>query len=318
VLHRFERDRDYIVRDGHVELLDPHTGRALADRRLPHGLHRLLEIKEKCTPSAQQQTIASVPFQHFFRCYLGMAGISGTLNEVRGEIHHVYERWVVRIPSHCPSLRVDLPTRIFADRSTQLDALVSEVRQRQTVGQPVLVCTRSVEQSLGVSAMLTASALLHQVLNAYQDSEEATIVANAGRKGQVTVATNMAGRGTDIPLGDSVAELGGLHVISLAFNDARRLDRQLAGRAARQGDPGSFQHMPSLDDPYLIEAMPVVIRKLAKVLVMQGWHSPTRLLIRFMQRCIEWQHRRERLALYISRETVERRLAFGGEKESQL
>ena len=311
-LHRFERDRDYIVRDGRLELMDAHTGRAMPDRRLPHGLHRILELKEKCTPSPQHETIATLPFQHFFKRYIALVGISGTLKEVAGEIHHVYGRLVVPISPHRPSRRLDIPPRVFLDRSSQLQAMVIDVRRRQELEQPVLVCTRSVEQSLGVSAMLSAHGLEHQVLNAYQDAEEAAIVATAGQAGQLTVATNMAGRGTDIPLGAKVAELGGLHVISLAFNDARRLDRQLAGRAARQGDPGSCQQLQSLDDPYLCEAMPALIRQCASICVRRGWHKAAQNLIRGAQRRMEWTHRKERLTLYQSRERLERQLAFGG------
>jgi len=314
-LHRFERDRDYIVRGGRLELIDAHTGRAMPDRRLPQGLHRLLELKEKCTPSPQQETIATVPFQQFFKRYIGLAGISGTLNEVAGEIHHVYERFVIRVPSHRPSRRNDLQSMTCLHRSAQLQAMVNEVRHRQALEQPVLVCTRSVEQSMGVSAMLTAHGLHHQVLNAYQDAEEAAIVATAGQAGQLTVATNMAGRGTDIPLGQKVAELGGLHVISLAFNDARRLDRQLAGRAARQGDPGSYQKLHSLDDPFLVEAMPGVMQQCARTCIARGWQKAAFKLILWTQRHVEWKHRKERLLLYQNRERLERQLAFAGKPD---
>lgn len=313
-LHGFERDRDYIVRDGCLELLDGQTGRALPDRRLPHGLHRMLELKEKCKPSPGQETIASLPFQQFFRRYINLVGISGTLQEVGAEVHHVYDRLLVRIPSHRPSRRVDLPARVSVNRSAQLQALVDEVQQHHSRQQPILICTRSVEQSLGVSAMLTAHSLVHQVLNAYQDADEAAIVASAGQAGQITVATNMAGRGTDIPLGETVAERGGLHVVSLAFNDARRLDRQLAGRAARQGDPGSCQPLPSLDDAYLVEAMPAWLRPLANVLAANGWHRSAMVLVRLAQRRMEWRHQQQRRALYQSRETLERQLAYGGRR----
>lgn len=312
VLHKFERDRDYIVRDGRLELMDAHTGRAMPDRRLPHGLHTLLELKEKCTPTPQQDTIASVPFQHFFKRYIELVGISGTLLEVAGEIHHVYERFVVHVPPHRPSRRVDLPTQVFSDRTSQLQAMVNEVQRLQELQRPILICTRSVEQSLGVSAMLKAHGVLHQVLNAYQDSEEASIVANAGQAGHVTVATNMAGRGTDIPLGANIADTGGLHVLSLAFNDARRLDRQLVGRAARQGDPGSCQQLHSLDDPFLSEAMPIMIKQCARNCLKHGWQRAALLLILWMQRRMERKHKKERLVLYQSRERLARQLAFAG------
>lgn len=314
-LYRFERDRDYIVRDGRLELMDANTGRAMPDRRLPHGLHRLLEMKEKCTPSLQHETVATLPFQHFFKRYIALVGISGTLSEVAGEIHHVYARLVVPVAPHQPSRRLDIPGKVFLDRSSQLQAMVIDVRRRQELGQPVLVCTRSVEQSMGVSAMLNAHALEHQLLNAYQDAEEAAIVATAGQAGRLTVATNMAGRGTDIPLGENVAEAGGLHVISLAFNDARRLDRQMAGRAARQGDPGSYQQLQSLDDPYLCKAMPALFRQCASGCVSRGWHRAAQMLIRGAQRRMEWTHRKERLTLYQSRERLESQLAFGGKMD---
>lgn len=317
VLHRFERDRDYIVRDGQLDLMDAHTGRAMPDRRLPHGLHRLLEVKEKCVPSPQQETIAAVAFQHFFKRYIGLVGISGTMDEVSSEIHHVYQRLIVPVPSHRPCQRIDLPVKVYKDRSTALEAMVEDVKRRQDLKQPVLVCTRSVEQSLGVSGMLKAHGVIPRVLNAYQDAEEAAIVAAAGKAGAVTVATNMAGRGTDIPLGAGVAELGGLHVISLAFNDARRLDRQLAGRAARQGDPGSFQQFYCVDDPFLIEAMPTIIQQSANQLADRGLYKLLIMLVRTAQRRMEWQHRKQRLALFHSRESLERRLAFGGQANHQ-
>jgi len=311
-LHGYVKDRDYIVRDGALELLDGHTGRALPDRRLPHGLHRMLELKERCSSSAEQETIASLPFQQFFRRYVALVGISGTLQEVSAELHHVYNCLIVPIPLHRPSRRIELPARVFVNRSAQLQALVAAVKKRHARQQPVLVCTRSVEQSLGVSATLKAHGLAHQVLNAYQDAQEAQIVAAAGQAGQITIATNMAGRGTDIELGSGVADLGGLHVISLAFNEAGRLDRQLAGRAARQGDPGSFQAMPALDDPFLVEAMPALSARLACVLARRGWHGFAMAMIRLAQRRQEWRHEQERLALYRSREALERQLAYGG------
>jgi len=268
VLHRFEKDRDYIVRDGQLELMDAHTGRAMPDRRLPHGLHRLLEVKEKCVPSPQQETIAAVAFQHFFKRYIGLVGISGTMAEVASEIHHVYERLIVPVPPHRPSQRVDLPASVFKDRSTRLKAMVEDVKRRQDLKQPVLVCTRSVEQSMGVSAMLKAHGIAHKVLNAYQDAEEAAIVATAGKAGALTVATNMAGRGTDIPLGAGVA-------------------------------------------------VPSAIQQCARQFADMGLSKLAIMLIRGAQRRMEWQHKRQRLSLFNSRERLERRLAFGGQPDQQ-
>ena len=315
VLHRFKRDHDYIVRDGRLELMDAHTGRAMPDRRLPHGLHRLLELKENCKPSSQHETVATVPFQHFFKRYMDLVGISGTMHEVADEIHHVYDRLVVHVAPNCPDRRENLPALAFRDHSTQLQAMLDEVQTRQRHAQPVLVCTRSVEQSEQVSALLSLHGVSHQVLNAYQDADEAEIVAGAGQPGKVTVATNMAGRGTDIPLGATVDHKGGLHVISLAFNDAYRLDRQLAGRAARQGDSGSFQQFSSLDDPYLLDAMPTTVRRCAQVCVKKGWRRAAILLIRHTQICIERKHKKQRVMLYQSRQTLEQQLAFSGKRE---
>jgi len=309
-LHLFELDRDYIVHDGKLNLMDAHTGRSMTDRRLPHGLHTLLELKEKCTPTPQHETVASVPFQEFFKRYHGLIGISGTLREVATEIHNVYGRYVVPVPSHLPSKREDISSEVFLDRPTQLQTMVDEVKRRNKLGQPVLVCTRSVEQSLGVSSLLSTHSLPHQVLNAYQDADEADIVSKAGQAGCVTVATNMAGRGTDIPLGESVAALGGLHVISLAFNDARRL-----GRAARQGDPGSYQALISLDDPYLAEAMPAFIGWLTGTCVRKGQQKCAVMLHWITQWRTERKHKKERLLMYESRESLERQLAFGGKPE---
>ena len=256
-----------------------------------------------------------MPFQEFFKKYINLIGISGTLLEVAGEIHNVYGRFVVSVPSHQPSLREDIPPQVIFDRPVQLQMMIDDVKRRWEIGQPVLVCTRSVEQSLGVSGLLTTHGIEHQVLNAYQDADEAAIVAKAGQSGCITVATNMAGRGTDIPLGESVAELGGLHVCSLAFNDVRRLDRQLAGRAGRQGDPGSYQLLISLDDPYLIKAIPALTRQILDVCVRRGWQKSAAMLLCVAQWQIERKFRKERMLMYLSRESMERQLAFGGKPE---
>lgn len=313
-LYNFRLNEDYIVRDGKLELVDVHTGRPLPDRRLQFGLHRMLELKEKCKPTPDHDTVASIPFQHFFTRYRSLVGISGTLHEVRGELMHIYRLNVLRIQPHRPCQRREMPDKILTNTASQLESMVADVSRRHERGQPVLICTRSVEQSMGTSAMLQAHGINNTVLNAYQDADEAEIVANAGQRGVVTVATNMAGRGTDIPLGEGVASLGGLHVLSLAFNEARRLDRQIAGRAARQGDPGSFQRMISLEDPYLKEETSDGVRKLATSLA--GWkrHWAASVLVQLVIRRIEWKHKRIRITAYKAREGLERALAFSGQK----
>jgi len=312
-LHAYQLDRDYIVAEGQLVLTDPHTGRPTPDRRLPHGVHLLLELKEKCRPSAEHETVARTSFPQFYRRYRELVGISGTLHEVASEIHDSYGCSIVRAEAHCQSQRIDDASQVFLDRGTQLRTMVEDVSKRNLLGQPVLVCTRSVEQSLGVSAFLTAHGLPHQVLNAYQDATEAAIVAGAGQAACITVATNMAGRGTDISLDAKSREAGGLHVVSLAFNDARRLDRQLAGRAARQGEPGSFQQLYCLDDAFLLDAMPSTVLRLARLCVGRGWNTCALVLIRAVQARTEYQHRTERIQLSNSRESLDKTLAFCGQ-----
>ena len=328
-LHLFHRDRDYIVRDDTLQLVDEQSGRTLPDRRLPHGLHRLLELKEHSRTTAECDVVASMPFQRFFSRYVSLSGTSGTLEEVSAELTRHYGAALLRVTPERPSQRCELTPKVVANRATQLDVLVAELRLCRLLGRPVLVGTRSVEQSSGVAATLAAYGLPHRVLSASQDSEEAAIVATAGEAGQLTVATNMAGRGTDIPLGDGVAERGGLHVISLAFNDARRIDRQLAGRAARQGQPGSYRHIVSLDDADLRAAMPglllAIVHRLVDVTEHGGEGSKDstgslaglagRLAYRCValaQRRIEWRHARERRAALASEEQLGHHVAIGG------
>ena len=315
-LHLWHRDRDYVVRDGVLELVDEHSGRTLPDRRLQRGLHLLLELKERCAPTPDNDVIASIACQRLFRRYARLAGTSGTLGEVRGELAAVYAARLVRVPHAHPPRAETLPPRVLADRAAQLDALIEELERCRAAGRPVLIGTRSVEQSNGVAARLAAHGIAHRVLNACHDEEEAAIVVTAGLAGRITVATNMAGRGTDIPLGPGVAERGGLHVVSLAFNDARRIDRQLSGRAARQGEPGSFRQLWSLDDAALRDAMPPKLLHLARQMLGSGrWRSLAHrfalVLVRLAQRRIEWGHARRRGAALAAHEHLARRVALG-------
>jgi len=257
-LHLFQRDQHYLVAEEKVRIIDEYTGRVMPDRSWELGLHQMIEVKEGVPLSAQQETRARISYQRFFRRYLRLAGMTGTAREVAGEIQAVYGLPVVRIPTHRPLCRTGLGERVFATADAKWDAIVERIRELHATGRPVLVGTRSLEASETLSARLTAAELPHQVLNARQDREEAEIVQRAGELGRITVATNMAGRGTDIRLGPGVVELGGLHVIATERHDARRIDRQLYGRAGRQGDPGSFESIVSLEDElFQVHAGPI-------------------------------------------------------------
>ena len=247
-LHLLERDRHYLVCDGKVALLDAVTGRTAPGRVWSRGLQTLVELKEGCTPSPATTTRAQISFQAFFGRYLRLCGMSGTLSEARREIGALYRREVVTIALRRPSQRRILPERLFADSARRWHAVRRRVLELHAAGRPVLIGTDSVADSEALSAVLERAGVAHRVLNARHDHAEAQIVARAGERGAVTVATRMAGRGTDIVLGPGVAALGGLHVICCQDNPSRRLDRQLIGRAARQGDPGSAVTYRTLDD----------------------------------------------------------------------
>jgi preprotein translocase subunit SecA len=247
-LHLYRVDQHYVVVDGKVQIIDEFTGRIAEGRSWQHGLHQLIESKEKCEITQRQRTMATITYQRFFRRYLHLAGMSGTLSEVAGELGAVYATPVVRIPTNRPSLRTSRGVRIFGTGAQKWAAVVDSVINHQKRQRPVLIGTRSVATSELLSSLLTAEHIEHVVLNAHHDGEEAAIIAQAGQSSRVTVATNMAGRGTDIKLGPGVASLGGLHVILTEFHEAARIDRQLIGRGGRQGDPGSFEIIASLDD----------------------------------------------------------------------
>lgn len=320
VLHLWKRDHDYIVRDGQIVLVDEQSGRALPDRRLQNGLHSLLELKERCQATPENETVASVAFQSFFLRYIRLVGTSGTLSEVSSELAKTYGASMVCVPAGIPSRLTILPPRVFASHADQLDALIVEVCSVLATKRPILIGTRSVEQSRAVSAMLTAHNVQHNVLNASQDRDEAAIISEAGQLNRVTVATNMAGRGTDIPLSTRVAELGGLHLVSLAFNDARRIDRQLIGRTARQGDPGSFRQLWALDDSTIKAVLPAKILKFCLYVSHQEEckgvaRNIVLMMIRFTQRRIEWRHSLQRRTALAARKDISRYIALNGHPE---
>jgi preprotein translocase subunit SecA len=246
--HLFHRDTHYLVRDKKVHIIDEYTGRILADRTWEQGLHQMVETKEGLPLSNQQTSVARITYQRFFRRYLWLAGMTGTAKEVAGELWSVYGLPVVRLPTHRPKQRQSTGDRVFATEDEKWQAIVERVRALHAIGRPVLIGTRSVAASEKLSALLTEAGLEHQLLNARQDKQEAEIVAQAGQLGRITVATNMAGRGTDVKLGPGVAELGGLHVIATELHESGRIDRQLFGRCGRQGDPGTIEAIVSLED----------------------------------------------------------------------
>ncbi|MEO6031784.1 MAG: hypothetical protein ABIP61_07770, partial [Burkholderiaceae bacterium] len=240
-LHACRRDAHYVVRDGTIELLDEVTGRIAVGRVWSRGLHTVVALKEGLVPPAETDTVSQITFQRFFQRYWRVAGLSGTLHEARAELGAVTGSAVVRIPRHTPSRLQRLPPRLFEHAGARWAAVSERVAALQAAGRPVLIGTDSVSDSLALSARLHAASIAHRVLNALHDADEATIVADAGCAGCVTVATRMAGRGTDIGLDARAAAAGGLHVLSCQDNPSHRLDRQLAGRAGRAGDPGSTE-----------------------------------------------------------------------------
>jgi preprotein translocase subunit SecA len=262
-LHLFQRDTQYIVADGKVQIVDEFTGRVMPDRSWEFGLHQMVEAKEGVKLTGRQMTLARITYQRFFRRYRHLTGMTGTAMEVAGELAGVYRLGVTRVPTNRPSQRRDLGIHLFQNANDKWPAVVASARDNVAAGRSVLIGTRSVETSEHVSVLLERAALAHVVLNARQDREEAEIVAGAGQPGRITVATNMAGRGTDIRLGRSVREAGGLHVILTEFHESKRIDRQLSGRGGRQGDPGGFESFAALDDEILARFGQRGLRRLA-------------------------------------------------------
>lgn len=244
----FTLDDHYIVKDGQVVIVDEFTGRLMPGRRFSDGLHQALEAKEGVKVEAENQTLASITFQNFFRMYKKLAGMTGTADTEAVEFQQIYGLEVVVAPPNKPMVRKDFPDVILKTQKEKFEAIVEEIRELHAKGQPVLVGTTSIEKSEYIAELLKKKRVPHEVLNAKHHEKEAEIVAMAGQKGRVTIATNMAGRGTDIVLGEGVRELGGLHILGSERHESRRIDNQLRGRAGRQGDPGSSRFYLALDD----------------------------------------------------------------------
>ena len=309
-LYLYERDRHYMVRDGTVNIIDESTGRLAAGRVWSRGLHLLIELKENCAPSGDTAALAQITYQRFFQRYLGLSGMSGTLTEARGELYAVYGLPVVKVPLSRPDRRTVIATQLYADRESQWQAAVAQAIEVSRSGRPVLIGTDSLAESEEISRRLHAAGARHAVLNARQDGDEARIIAEAGAAGKITVSTNMAGRGTDIALAPGVAERGGLHVISCQHNTTRRIDRQLLGRCARRGDPGSAQTLLSLDKPLIARMAPKWLGRAIGARSLERPRWLVRALVRLPQRAEENRQRAQRKQLL----ERDRRagLSFGG------
>lgn len=243
-----KRDVDYVVQEEEVVIVDEFTGRLMAGRRYSDGLHQAIEAKEQLKVQNESMTLATITFQNYFRMYRKLAGMTGTAKTEEEEFKRIYGLDVVQVPTNRPMIRNDIPDIVYKSENGKYKWVVEEIVKRHATGQPVLVGTVSIENSERISEMLKKKGVKHQVLNAKYHAEEAAIITQAGQRNAVTIATNMAGRGTDIHLGEGVAELGGLHIIGTERHESRRIDNQLRGRAGRQGDPGSSQFYLSMQD----------------------------------------------------------------------
>jgi preprotein translocase subunit SecA len=314
-LHLFHAGEHYVVTDRKVRIVDEYTGRIMPDRLWSDGLHQMIEYKEGCELSSRRDTLARITYQRFFRRYGRLCGMSGTLQPVAAELWRVYRVPVATIPTAKPVKRIHRPDVVTATSDEKWRRILARVRTLNETGVPVLIGTRSVASSERASAMLKAASLPHQVLNATQDTREAEIVAEAGQRGRITIATNLAGRGTDIHLGEGVEALGGLHVIMTERHDARRIDLQLAGRAGRQGQAGAFESILSLEDALMDAEHGVALSGLAKMAtrILGAWAG--RGAADYAQRRAERLHARMRADLLRSDTWQMKTLAFTGRSE---
>jgi preprotein translocase subunit SecA len=298
---RFRLDQHYMIEKGKVVIIDEFTGRKMPDRHWREGLHQAVEAKEKVQVTVAADHAAQITFQSYFRLYKKLAGMTGTAAQNWWEIRRVYKIWVVTVPTNRPVIREHWPDRVLPTEDAKFDAVVAEIARLRGLGRPVLVGTRSVEKSEKLSQKLHAAGIEHQVLNAKLHEQEAKIVEHAGEPGRVTIATNMAGRGTDIKLGRGVAEAGGLHVLGTERHEARRIDRQLMGRSGRQGDPGSCQFFLSLEDELLEGLGPERQEELQEEGRQGGavdWQAYAGLFLK-AQRRTERRHYRQRVDLLV-------------------
>lgn len=296
-VYMFNRDEHYIIAENKVQIVDEFTGRVMPDRTWERGLHQMIEAKEGCEITGQRKTLSQITYQRFFKRYLLLAGMTGTAKEIAPELKRVYDLSVLRVPTHKPSRRVRLRDRVFMDSDGRWQEVAKRAQELAAQGRAVLVGTRSVEASEILSRLLSEQGALHSVLNARQDKDEAESVGKAGQGGCITVATNMAGRGTDIKLAADVKEKGGLHVILTEFHESARVDRQLFGRSARQGDPGSVEAIVSLQDELFRRYVPFLSSRLSAVWVGRGKYNAAlfRMLVKYAQLKAERHNRAVRI-----------------------
>jgi preprotein translocase subunit SecA len=308
------RDRDYVAVDGEIVIVDEFTGRMMPGRQWQDGLHQAIQAKERLEITLETITAARVTVQDFFKRYQKLAGMTGTASSDAAELRRIYKVGVFKVPTNRPGRRVWWPDRIFSTSEERFQAVADQIAEWNKSGVPVLVGTRSIEKSERLSALLEAQGIEHQILNAKNHEIEAQIVAQAGQQGRVTVATNMAGRGTDIKLGDGIAEMGGLHVIGTERHESRRIDRQLTGRCARQGDPGLTQFFICLDDEIIEAFGEKSADRIRKRLKGRGELTSVRMRRFFVaaQRKKERQHFRDRkLLMHYEKQRAEMRKNMG-------
>lgn len=299
VQREFHLDRQYVVRDGEIVIVDEFTGRLSEGRKWRDGIHQAIEAKEGLEVTVATGQAARITIQDFFLRFENVAGMTGTAAASRKELRKIYQCHFVPIPTNKPPRRVQLPTEVYGSSDEKYRAIVNEIADLHANGRPVLIGTRSIDKSLILAKLLDEKQIEYQILNAYHVEEEAEIIAKAGQRGKVTVSTNMAGRGTDIRLGEGVEDLGGLHVICTEMHESARIDRQLIGRCGRQGDPGSYRQYLALDDELLLTGLgPKKSERLKK----RGEGTSKRFdscasLFRKAQKKVEKKHFRQRKAL---------------------
>ena len=315
VARELHRDEHYVVRGEEVVIIDEFTGRPGEGRRWSRGVHEAVEAKEGLPIHLGGEQAAQVTVQEYAALYEHLAGMTGTAWDSVGEFRSVYGLQVVRVPTHRPCRRKRLPDRVLGTSEARWQAIAEEVAALHQQGRPVLVGTRSIDKSERLSELLHQQGIPHQVLNARHLAQEAQIVAQAGQRGRVTVATNMAGRGTDIKLGPGVAQLGGLHVIISELHESARIDRQLAGRCARQGDPGTYRHYMALDDEILLRGLGARAYRRFKALGAQRpqgpWEHLALVFYRAQRRVQRLHYHMRRVLLYQANRRKKLQLQMG-------